>query len=160
MNTKTSKGMTLLAAVLIPSFLSLEESAWAQSNCKAAQAEIIEVAGAGPYASGTITNGGNLNGTSALIFNSGAFPTPAPTTVSFTGDFTLTTNQGQLKTSNVYLYDSATGLATVMGRINPVTSTGRFAGATGVLFFNGKTISYSPFIVKSNITGEICFARQ
>ncbi len=160
MNAKSSKGMTLLAAVLISSVLYLEESAWAQSNCKAVQADIIEVAGAAPTASGTVTNGGDLNGTSALIFNSGASPTPAPTTVSFTGDFTLTTNQGQLKTSNVYLYDSATGLITAMGRINSITSTGRFTGATGVLFFNGKTINFSPFIVKSNITGEICFGRQ
>ena len=65
-----------------------------------------------------------------------------------------------LKASNVYLYDLATGHVTVMSRIHPDTSTGRFAGATGVLFFSGKTISTNPFTVQTDIAGEICLANE
>ena len=67
-------------------------------------------------------------------------PTPDPNTVSFTADLTITTNHGQLKARSVFLFDLVTGLWTVIERINPDTSTGRFAGATGVLFPSGTTI--------------------
>jgi hypothetical protein len=66
-----------------------------------------------------------------------------------------------LKTSNVYVYNFVTGLWTAMGRIDADMSTGRFAGATGVLYFNGETIGVLPNqSYPSAITGEIWFAHE
>jgi hypothetical protein len=74
---------------------------------------------------------------------------------------TVTTNDGLLKTANVYLYDFGTGFFTVMALVDPELSTGRFTGATGVLFINGKTIGTGiPIAYPSGITGEVCFARE
>ncbi len=163
MNARTRKLMTLVAIVLSFGLFCMEQSTSAQSpnsNCKQAKGKEVDVyPGSGNATFGTITNGGILNGTTEHVFTSGAFATPDPTTVSFTGDFTLTTNGGQLKTSNVYLYDVATGLSTVIQRINPNTSTSRFAGATGVLFASGKS-SDGGITVSLEITGEICFANE
>ena len=50
-----------------------------------------------------------------------------------TADMTVTTNRGLLKTSNTYIYSFETGFFTVMALIDPNLSTGRFAGATGVV---------------------------
>jgi hypothetical protein len=78
--------------------------------------------------------------------------------VSYTANLTITTVLGQLKTRNVYLYDFGTGRFTILARINPDTSTGRYAGATGTLFFGGQTIAEGTY--QSNISGEICFAKE
>lgn len=150
--------ITMMITVVL-SFGLLTESALAQSDCRQAKAQLVEVSTNPATSLGTITNGGDLNGTTLTVFGIGALPTPDPTTVSFTGDFTLTTNQGELKASNVYLYNFVAGIGAVFGRINPTTSTGRFAGATGVLYFAGKVTSFSPFTVQSEITGEICYAK-
>lgn len=110
---------------------------------------------------GTITNGGILNGTTETVYNPAAVFTPDPNVVSYIGELTITTQQGQLKTSNVYIYNFASGLWTAMGRINPETSTGRFAGATGVLYFNGSTTGAFPDeSYPSQINGEICLASE
>jgi hypothetical protein len=163
MNARTRKLMTLLAIVWSFGLFPLEQSASAQSpnsNCKHVKGKEVDVyPGSGNAAFGTITNGGILNGTTEHVFTSGASATPDPTTVSFTGDFTLTTNDGQLKTSNVYLYDFATGLTAYLQRINSNTSTGRFAGATGMLFGSGKSPD-GGITVLAEITGEICFANE
>ncbi len=65
--------------------------------------------------------------------------TPDPNTFSYNDDFTVTTNHGVLKTHNVGIFDVATGLFSEIARIDPNASTGDFAGATGVLYINGKT---------------------
>jgi hypothetical protein len=160
MSARTSKLMTLIAVF---GLLSLEQSTLAQglnqSHCREVTAAFVDVYNGGNTTSGTITQGGILNGTTTTVYTSGAFPTPIPSTVSYTGDLTITTNRGQLRASLVYIYDFGTGLFTVIGRIDPKTSTGRFAGATGHLFINGKTIGVAiPFTYPADITGEICFA--
>jgi hypothetical protein len=108
---------------------------------------------------GTVTQGGILNGTSVIAFSPGATPTLDPNTLSFTYDWTLTTVQGQLRVRFVNLFDVVTGQTVAMGTIDPNTSTGRFAGATGVVFNSGGVISWSPFTVKTDITGEINLVR-
>ncbi len=107
--------------------------------------------------SGTITQGGTLNGTTQAVFTSAFTPTPDPTTFSFTDDFTVTTNRGVLKTHNVAIFDVARGLFSAIDRIDPFAGTGVFAGATGVLYINGKTTDGGATI-QAEITGEICFA--
>lgn len=160
MNAEIRQVMMLVAVMLTFGPFSLEGSASAKTNCKQAKGKWIDVyPGSGNATSGTITRGGILNGTTETVYTSAAFPTPVATTVSYTADTTITTTHGQLKTSNVYLYDFATGLFTVLGRINPDTSTGRFGGATGVLFFSGKTIG-NGFTYQAGITGEICLAHD
>ena len=147
--------LTMIAAVLI--FGLFTESALAQSDCQQVKAQKDAVFD-GVKTTGTIINGGKLNGTTLEVFGSDTLPTRDPTTVTFTGDLTITTNHGELKASNVYLFNFA-GVGAVLGRINPTTSTGRFAGATGVLYFATKVISFSPFTVQEEITGEICYAQ-
>ena len=149
---------TMIAAVLSFGLFTLEESALAQSNCKQAKARLLEISTDPATSTGIISNGGDLNGTTMTAFTSPGVFTEDPSTVSFLGNLTITTNQGELRASNVYLFNFA-GVAAVLGRIDPTTSTGRFAGATGVLYFAAKVTSFSPFTVQSEISGEICFAK-
>jgi len=181
MNSKTEKLIMLVALVLTFCLSSLEQAASAQSPidavssgrlraktaegrpgasfCKQAKGyffDTFDLSFGGT--SGTITNGGILNGTTETVYNPAAVFTPDPNVVSYIAELTITTAQGQLKTSNVYIYSFATGLWTAMGHINPETSTGRFAGATGILYFNGSTIGALPDeSYPSEVNGEICF---
>jgi hypothetical protein len=148
----------LVAVVLTFGLLLSGQSTSAQSSCKKATGNLSEVAD-GNHTTGAITAGGILNGMIESDFTSGGLPTPDPTTFSYTRDFTITTNQGQLKTNIVGMGDFSTGLATEIGRINPATSTGRFAGATGVIFTSGKSTDGFATI-QFEITGEICFANE
>ena len=131
---------------------SFAQSASAVSNCKKAKGNL-----SGGGGSGTITQGGRLNGTTQAIFTSAFTPTPDPTTFSFTDDLTVTTDKGVLKTHNVAIFDVAAGLFSAIDRIDPHASTGDFSGATGVLYINGKT-NDGGATIQAEITGEICFA--
>lgn len=107
---------------------------------------------------GTITQGGRLNGTTQAVFTSMFTPTPDAATFSFTDDLTVTTyHNGVLKTHNVAIFDTARGVFTAIDRIDPNTSTGIFAGATGVLYLNGRSPD-GGMTIQAEITGEICFA--
>jgi hypothetical protein len=163
MNAKIRMSIMLVVFVWTFRFLTLDGSALAQSansNCKQAKGQWIDVyPGTGNATFGRVSNSGALDGTTETIFNSPAFPTPVATTVSYTGNSTFTTLNGQLRTNNVYLYDFATGLFTILARINPNTSTGRFAGATGALFAGGKTIG-NGLTYAAEINGEVCFANE
>ncbi|HLJ18353.1 MAG TPA: hypothetical protein VKV15_27935 [Bryobacteraceae bacterium] len=140
-------------AVLVP-------VSFGQNNCQQIKATFSEVFSGGCCTTGTITQGGFLNGTTTTANFSSADPTPDPTTVSYTGELTLTTGQGQLKVKNVYLYNSPTGQGTAIGHIDPTASTGRFAGATGVVFFNtNKTIGGFPISFEQDVSGQICLAQ-
>jgi hypothetical protein len=135
MNAKTRRLITPVAVVLTLCLFSSEHTTSAQSalsNCRNVRGILSEVSNAN-CTTGGITNGGILNGSTKLIFTSGVLATPDPTTVSYTDDFTVTTNRGTLKTNNVGLFDFANGSFTEIARIDPNASSGRFAGATGVL---------------------------
>ena len=138
-----ARKVTMMAAVLSLGLFILEEpaltkhaTAQKQGHCKQVKGHQEGFFDAGTNTNfGIVTNGGRLNGTTEEAFGVGSLPTPDPTTVTFIADFTLTTTRGQLKASNVYLFDFVSGTAAIFGRINAATSTGRFAGATGVLVF-------------------------
>lgn len=167
-NGNPRKLMTLVAVVLTLCLLPLEQTTSAQEpstsaqsahrNCRNVEGKLSEVSSANGT-TGRITNGGILNGTTQLVFTSGVLATPDPTTVSYTDDFTITTNRGVLTTHNVGIFDFATGLFTEIARIDPNASSGRFAGATGVLFTSGKTTDGGATF-RSKITGEICLAHR
>ena len=143
--------MFALVALTIGLFPS-GQSASPVSDCKQVKGNL-----SGGGGNGTITQGGILNGTTQAVFTSMFTPTPDPTTFSFTDDLTITTDKGVLKTHNVAIFDVARGVFSAIDRIDPNASTGDFAGATGVLYVNGKTPNGGATI-QAEITGEICFA--
>jgi hypothetical protein len=161
-NAKTRTMMTVAAVILTFSSSVLGQSASALGRCRRVKGTWIDGVAGTAYTgeSGTIAQGGVLNGTTVVVYDPAFVYTPNHNFVAYISELTITTNHGQLRTSNVYLYDIVTNdLWTAIGYINPNTSTERFAGATGVLYFNGKTLGTYPLAVyPSEITGQICFA--
>jgi hypothetical protein len=136
----------------------LAKSVWAEDHgCKDAKGNLSVVNNGDGTTNGTITKGGQLDGPTQAVFTSTLTPTPDPTTLSYTGDFSATNKRGALKTRNVGLFDVVTGLFSEIARIDPNSSTEMFAGATGVLYINGKTTDGGATF-QADITGEICFA--
>jgi hypothetical protein len=112
--------------------------------------------------SGPVTNSGLLDGdlTDVINFGAGFAFTPDPTVVAYTTDFTITTIQGQLKASAVTTQSIITGQGAEWGQINPNTSTGRYAGATGMISVVFKAVgdpAVGPY--EAQITADICFAQ-
>ena len=104
---------------------------------------------------------GVLNGQLEDVINFGAgfIFTPDPTVISYTTGLTITTLWGQLKASPVTTQSVVTGSGAEWGSIDPDTSTGKFAGATGLIFVHFKPVgdpSVGPY--EAEITAEICFA--
>jgi hypothetical protein len=162
MNTTTRKVITRTVLALSLCISSSTQSALAQSNCKEAKGILDEVFFIGGNStSGTLSNGGWLNGTTLVVFT-GAPSFPLPNVAVFAGQFTITTDHGQLKTSNAYLLDVAAQKGTVLGNIDPDGSTGIFAGATGTIFLNYTTINLAgnPQTFQSEVHGQVCFAKQ
>ena len=160
MYAKTRKLMTLVAVVLTFCLCPLARTASAQSpnsNCKQVKGSLAVNFGPG-VANGTITNGGFLNGTIATTFNAGVVPTADPAAVSFTGSSTITTNGGTIVTHEVYVFDFVRSLTSALLRIDSATSTGAFAGATGVIFLNSSSASLESG--QGELAGQICFATE
>ena len=133
------------------------------SNCKTIRGNGVQtfdpVTG---VVSGPVTNAGILNGDLEDVINFGAgfLFTPDPTVVAYTTDLTITTIHGQLKASPVTTQSILTGKGAEWGEINPVTSTGRFAGATGIISVVFKPVgdpSVGPY--EAEISADICFAQ-
>ena len=184
MNTKTRTVMTLLTMALtfglfpdaqpslaqsarglfMPSGHSVQSTSaqLASSDCRAIKGRGLQVFDSVTgVISGPVTNAGNLNGTleDVVNFGAGVVFTPDPTVVAYTTDLTITTIHGQLKVSPVTTQSIVTGAGTEWGNINPTTSTGRFAGATGTIFITFKPIgdpSIGPY--EAAFSGEICLA--
>jgi hypothetical protein len=161
-----ARNVTMIAAVLSLELFTLRAAALAQSqdfDCHRAKGNLVEVFNPGNNTNtGTLSNGGWLDGTMVSVFNSVAYPTPDPNKVTFSSTMTLTTGQGQLKgAGRVYLFDLVTGLGVAMTYIDPSASTGIFAGATGVLYMNlvkSITVAQGPYY--EVVGGQICFARH
>lgn len=112
--------------------------------------------------SGPVTNSGILDGDLEDVINLGAgfIFTPNPTVVSYTTNLTITTIHGQLRANPVTTQSVVTAAGAEWGHINPNTSTGRFAGATGIISIVFKPVgdpSVGPF--EAEITADICFAQ-
>ena len=111
---------------------------------------------------GPVTNSGILDGdlVDAIDFGAGFVFTPDPTVVSYTTNLTITTIHGQLKASPVTTQSIVTGNGAEWGEINPNTSTGKFAGATGTISVVFKPVgdpSVGPY--EAQISADICFAQ-
>ena len=185
-NAKTRALLTSAVIMLILSLFSLNQSTSAQSsrglfgargnsaqstssqsangNCKVLRGTRIDVFDpAAGIAFGAIAGGGWLNGTTEDVVNvdAGFVLTPDPNVVAYLSDTTIKTAHGQLKVSLVTTFNFVTGVFTQWGNVNPNMSTGRFAGATGVIFFDGTSIgdpSIGPY--ESAIVGEICLLHE
>jgi hypothetical protein len=133
----------------------------AQSNCKDAKGNFVEVYPGGDTSTGTITNGGWLDGTTTSVFFGTAQPGPVPTQVTFADKFTLTTGLGVLKGTRTYLFDFVAQKAVTMMIIDPSQSSGIFTGATGALYIS--LVKLTPGATSTTfdeeITGQLCFAR-
>jgi hypothetical protein len=171
--TMNARKVTMIAAVLSFGLFTLEESALAQEgsalaqsqdfHCRKAKGNLVEVFNPGTNTNtGTLSNGGWLDGTTVAVFTGDGYPTPDPNKVTFSSTMTLTTGQGQLKGKRrVYLFDFVAGLGVTMTDIDPSASTGIFAGATGVLYINllkSITVAQGPYY--EVVGGQICFARE
>lgn len=154
MSIKIRTLATLASAVLAVGLFSSPQSVLAFGDCHKVRGTLSAVNN-GNSATGVITQGGRLNGTTVAVHTSGFTPTPDPTTFSFTDDLSVTTDKGVLRTHNVVIFDVARGLFTAIARVDPDASTGDFAGATGVLYLNGRTTDGGA-TVQAEITGEIC----
>jgi len=139
------------------------QTAATNSNCKTIQGNSVQTFDPGTgIVSGPVTNSGLLDGTiqDAINFGAGFVLTPDPNVVAYTTDLTITTNHGQLKASPVTTQSLLTGAGSEWGQINPVTSTGRFAGATGIVSLVFQPIgdpAVGPY--ETRITADICFAQ-
>jgi hypothetical protein len=81
--------------------------------------------------------------------------------VTFGAGLTLTTKYGVVKARVVNLFNFATGIWTSIATIDPTTSTRRFAGATGTLWYpNGTTVALADGsqVYPSDVTGQLCLA--
>lgn len=154
------KTLALPAMVIITiGLFSLPQLALADGNCKNLKGNLSVVNNFDGTTSGTITQGGKLNGTTKATFSSALIPTPDANTFSYIDNFSVTTHKGVLATSNVAIYDIGRGLFSEIARIEPNASTGDFAGATGVLFINGQTTDGGATF-QAGIEGEICFISE
>jgi hypothetical protein len=163
-HSRIPRRATFAVVVLAAGSLVVGQSAFAQadSRCKRAEGDWLDTLNAVGGTSGTITNAGILNGTTETVYDPAFVFTLDPNVVSYIAETTITTNHGLLVTNNVYLYNFITRVGTTLGTIDPDQSTGRFAGATGVLYVNTTdTIGVVPNqSYKSTITGAVCLASE
>ena len=166
MNAKTRRLTMLVAVVLTICLFSFEQTSAQSVNktCKKLHGGGTQVFDpATGVISGPITSSGLLNGTleDVVNFAAGVVFTPDPTVVTYTTNLTITTVHGQLKTNTVTTQSVVTGIGTEWAHLNPDISTGRFAGATGIIFITFKPVgdpSVGPY--EAEFSGEICFAND
>ena len=182
MNTKM-RIIATLTTVAVASCLFLQQSTSAQSgrgllvashnsakgtpsensNCKTIRGNGVQTFDpATGVVSGPVTNSGILDGNleDAIDFGAGFVFTSNPTVVSYSTSLTITTNHGQLRASPVTTQSIVSGEGAEWGEINPSTSTGRFAGATGMISVVFKPVgdpSVGPY--SAEVTADICFAQ-
>jgi len=182
MNTKMRMVATLAIAALTFG-LALQQSTSAQSgrglltargnlaqgapstnsNCKTIRGNGVQIFDpVTGLVTGPVTNSGILDGdlVDAIDFGAGFVLTPDPTVFAYTTNLTITTIHGQLKAHPVTIQSGLTGKGAEWGEINPVTSTGRFAGATGTISVVFKPVgdpSVGPYAAE--ISADICFAQ-
>jgi hypothetical protein len=170
MNARTR---TRLVALLIGGTLVGEATALAQdvsglgrseeSRCYRVMGEAQDTwPGTGNVSTGVMAGSRLLTGTTQYVYDTAGFPTPDSNAVTFGAALTLTTKRGLLEARVVFLFNVVTGLWTSMATIDPASSTGWFARATGTLWFPaGMTINLDDGgqTFPSQVTGHLCLAR-
>ncbi len=130
------------------------------SECKNINADITSTFANGPGCTspvGICTTGnmasGLLRGTTS--FTALALATaPAQSTLAYAGSLSISTDQGTVTISDVGVLDQ---INLVFSEVDRITSgTGRFSGATGVLFISGNQTATG---FEGKVTGEICLVQ-
>lgn len=127
----------------------------AADNCTRVKGNLFVAANADGTTSGATTQAGKLNGVTHAVFTSITPSADDPATLLYTSDFSITTNKGVLKAHNVGSFITTLGVFHETTQIDPDASTGRFAGATGVLSISGTTADGGATF-QATITGNIC----
>ncbi|MEP7147617.1 MAG: hypothetical protein ABI857_01870 [Acidobacteriota bacterium] len=160
MNTKTKIVTALMSLIAIFSLGATANEILAQSEtgtCKQVKGNLTVMFGPGT-ANGVIANGSILSGTVSTAFGADSVrPTADPTSFTFTGVSVITTGLGTVVTSDVYLFDVAIAVGPGMLRIDPANSTGRFAGATGVIYIN---TNFAEPLGHAQLGGKICLTGE
>jgi hypothetical protein len=107
---------------------------------------------------GTITGGGMLNGASAfttmgLAPGAGLSPLVPGTTLSYTGNLTLTTRRGTLSLTDIGILEQTTLRFTELDQV--VGGTGEFEGKNGRWFISG-FVTGGGTGFDGDIEGDIC----
>ena len=137
-------------------------------RCKAIQADVEEVqttenctSPLGFCTKGTIDGNHGLAGTTFFSVEGGAATPPtSPGIRSYSGVFTITTELGELvlRETGVTYPRPGNPEGGVLSSIIEVTSgTGRYQGATGIMFFHGRSLN-GTYDVK--MTGTLCTVRR
>ncbi len=151
-----------LAAVAGGLVLAIPAAAASNAECEAVNGTLSSTANLA-----TLTTQGTIDGdlegttffqgdpTSLAPVTATTLP-PLNPTVHYTGDLTITTPKGVLKTRSVGIFEpGGNGLGTQFDRVLGDQSTGKFAGATGHLYFNFQTDSTGT-VFTNTYTGQIC----
>jgi hypothetical protein len=167
-----ARRLTMVAVVLGVGSFTLPGAALAQEavvgrsehgNCHSVVGQARDTwPGEGGVSTGVITGSGLLNGATQYVYDTEAFPTPDPNVVTFGAQLTLTTKRGIVEARVLFLFDFVTGTWTSIVTIDPNSSTGKFAGATGTLWFpSGRTINLDggAQAYPSYVIGNLCLAR-
>jgi hypothetical protein len=116
-----------------------------------------------PSTEGILRGAGPLNGSTALsigeLVPSAGLSTVPSDTVSYRGVFEIATKWGTLTLQDVGIFDSdlaSDGEFTSRGRVTD--GTGRWEGATGILFFWGDTDENGAFTAEAN--GTVCVPKS
>ncbi len=168
-----ARGLTMVAVVLSVGSLTLGGPAFAHEAVGLGRSENVYChrvlgeardtwPGAGNVSTGVITRSWLLSGTTEYVLDTQSFPTPDPNVVTFGAALTITTKHGNVAARVLFLFGVATGTWTSIATIDPTSSTGKFAGATGTLWFpSGTTINLDggAQAYPSFVTGDVCLAR-
>lgn len=135
-----------------------------ERECKFIEARLTSVADLSTFTTrGRIR--GDLNGTTEFIGDAaslmpiaGPASPPLNPSFSYTGDLVITTRQGTLRTRSVGAFEFLPfGAGTQFDRV--IGGTGKYRGATGLLFFNfianGDLSGFT-----SSVRGELCLAEN
>lgn len=152
-----------MRSFVVPLVLAIAApAALAHEHCRpiraALNAQLSTASCASPF--GLCTTGelrGDLHGSTSFTVlmmaqSAGLGAAEPASTLSYLGQFVLTTRRGTLTVSDVGLLDGATGAFTEIWRISG--GTGHFDGATGALWLTGTTSATGAF--DGTVTGELC----
>lgn len=148
-------GGTLLGGSPVPVFAANPAPQCHQLNSRlestvTATAPVLTVEG--------VVQSGLLKGSTAFTATFiGAGPTTS--TLAYAGDFAITTKDGVLRTegSGTFVPAPASPFSQ-FDVVDPIASTGRFANATGTLFFYGYSKGTNDGFI-ADLRGEVCLDR-
>jgi hypothetical protein len=144
-----------MASIALTASLTLGALAFAAparaEECKRVRAEIN-------LTTGTISGNQGLDGTVAFVADSGGTPpATAPATSSvFSGILTVATDRGVLEVRETGMFSSRSGNAAgpvLVSWGDVLGGSGRYAGATGDLTFDGRSVDGALIV---GVSGQLC----